>query len=72
MGSLLPRLETEPPGGYVPKAQYLLQHIFNQHFPAFVDSYDERYAKQYGKFMGGTPSPAGQPSRHRPRCRLPR
>ena len=50
MGSQLPLLETESLGGYVPRAQNLLQHIFIQHFPAFVDSYDERYAEQYGKF----------------------
>ena len=50
MGSPLPLLETESSGGYVPRAQNLLQHLFVEHFPTFVDSYDERYAEQYGKF----------------------
>ena len=49
MGSPL-LLETESSGGYVPRTQNLLQHLFVEHFPTFVDSYDERYAEQFGKF----------------------
>ena len=49
MSSQLPLLEIESPGSYVPRAQNLLQQIFIQHLPDFVDSYDERYAEQYGK-----------------------
>jgi hypothetical protein len=38
------------PATYVPRGANILRHIFHDHFPAFVQSYDSLYAKDFGKF----------------------
>jgi len=35
---------------HVPRGANILRHIFHHHFPAFVQSCDSLYAKDFGKF----------------------
>ena len=35
---------------YVPRGTNVLQQIFKENFKDFVDNYEERYSKIYGKY----------------------
>ena len=43
-------IPTAHPSTYVPRGANILRLIFHDHFPAFAQSYDSLYAKDYGKF----------------------
>jgi len=43
-------IPTAHPTTYVPRGANILRLIFHDHFPAFVQSYDSLYAKDFGKF----------------------
>ena len=43
-------IPTAHPTTYVPRGANILHLIFPEHFPAFAQSYDSLYAKDYGRF----------------------
>ena len=45
-----PTIPTTHSTTYIPRGANILRHIFHDHFPAFAQSYDSLYAKDFGKF----------------------
>jgi hypothetical protein len=43
-------IPVEPPREYVPRGPSVLTHLFHDNFQDFALSYDDLYAKDYGRF----------------------